>query len=134
MFEESAEQQRLDNSLLTAHEGIVICPACGGETLVEGSDLTVRDERPVVVVGSMRNPSTVGYEGAANLLDAFRVAADPAARSCAALINSSALPFRALTRCPTSRFDGPGAAFSHVSLICARMPFLRDIQRLRKSS
>ena len=28
----------------------------------------------------MRNPSTLGYEGAANLLEGFRVAADPAAR------------------------------------------------------
>ena len=31
-------------------------------------------ERPVVVVGSMRNPSTLGYKGAANLLEGFRVA------------------------------------------------------------
>jgi L-asparaginase len=28
----------------------------------------------------MRNPSTIGYEGAANLLEGFRVAADPASR------------------------------------------------------
>ena len=28
----------------------------------------------------MRNPSTLGYEGAANLLEGFRVAADPASR------------------------------------------------------
>jgi L-asparaginase/Glu-tRNA(Gln) amidotransferase subunit D len=34
--------------------------------------LTVRDPRPVVIVGSMRNPSTVGYEGAANLLEGSR--------------------------------------------------------------
>src|SRR5690606_3613095 len=42
--------------------------------------------RPVVVVGSMRNPSTVGYEGAANLLAGFRVAADPAARGQGVLV------------------------------------------------
>ncbi len=48
--------------------------------------LTVRDERPVVVVGSMRNPSTLGYEGAANLEDAFRVAADPESRGMGALV------------------------------------------------
>jgi L-asparaginase len=48
--------------------------------------LTVRDPRPVVVVGSMRNPSTLGYEGAANLLEAFRVAASPDARGKGVLV------------------------------------------------
>jgi L-asparaginase len=38
------------------------------------------------VVGSMRNPSTLGYEGAANLLEGIRVAADPAARDKGALV------------------------------------------------
>jgi L-asparaginase len=39
--------------------------------------LTVRHERPIVIVGSMRRPETLGYDGAANLRQAFRVAADP---------------------------------------------------------
>ena len=39
----------------------------------------MRSDKPVVVVGSMRNPSTLGYEGAANLLEGFRVAASPEA-------------------------------------------------------
>ena len=34
----------------------------------------------------MRNPSTLGYEGAANLLEAFRVAADPASRGKGVLV------------------------------------------------
>ena len=34
----------------------------------------------------MRNPSTLGYEGAANLLEGFRVAADPASRGKGALV------------------------------------------------
>lgn len=61
--------------------GVVV--TSGTDTLEELAyflNLTVRDERPVAVVGSMRNPSTLGYEGAANLLQAFRVAADPASR------------------------------------------------------
>ena len=52
----------------------------GTDTLEELAyflDLTVRTDKPVVVVGSMRNPSTLGYEGAANLLEGFRVAASP---------------------------------------------------------
>ena len=61
----------------------------GTDTLEETAfflHLTVRDPRPVVVVGSMRNPSTLGYEGAANLLEGVRVAADPAARNKGALV------------------------------------------------
>jgi L-asparaginase len=61
----------------------------GTDTLEETAfflHLTVRHERPVVVTGSMRNPSTIGYEGAANLLAAFRTAADPASRGRGVLV------------------------------------------------
>ncbi len=61
--------------------GVVV--TSGTDTLEELAyflDLTVRFAKPVVVVGSMRNPSTLGYEGAANLLEGFRVAADPVSR------------------------------------------------------
>jgi L-asparaginase len=67
--------------------GIVV--TSGTDTLEETAfflHLTVRDPRPVVIVGSMRNPSTLGYEGAANLLEGVRVAADPAARDKGALV------------------------------------------------
>ena len=76
---------------LYAHDkdiaGVVV--TSGTDTLEETAfflHLTVRDPRPVVVVGSMRNPSTLGYEGAANLLEGVRVAADPAARNKGALV------------------------------------------------
>jgi len=67
--------------------GIVV--TSGTDTLEETAyflDLTVRSEKPVVVVGSMRNPSTLGYEGAANLLEAFRVAASPDSRGKGVLV------------------------------------------------
>ena len=67
--------------------GVVV--TSGTDTLEETAfflHLTVRDERPVVVVGSMRNPSTLGYEGAANLLQAFRVAGDPESRGKGAVV------------------------------------------------
>ncbi|MGH9219877.1 MAG: asparaginase [Vicinamibacterales bacterium] len=67
--------------------GIVV--TSGTDTLEETAfflHLTVRDPRPVVVVGSMRNPSTVGYEGAANLLEGVRVAADAQSRNKGALV------------------------------------------------
>jgi L-asparaginase len=67
--------------------GIVV--TSGTDTLEETAyflNLTVRDTRPVVVVGSMRNPSTLGYEGAANLLEGFRVAANPVSRNKGVLV------------------------------------------------
>jgi L-asparaginase len=67
--------------------GIVV--TSGTDTLEETAfflHLTVRDSRPVVIVGSMRSPSTLGYEGAANLLEGVRVAADPAARGKGVLV------------------------------------------------
>ena len=71
----------------TALAGVVV--TSGTDTLEELAyflNLTVRDPRPVAVVGSMRNPSTLGYEGAANLLEGFRVAADPASRGRGVLV------------------------------------------------
>src|SRR5580765_7029619 len=68
-------------------DGLVV--TSGTDTLEELAyflDLTVRSDKPVVVVGSMRNPSTLGYEGAANLLEGFRVAASPEARGQGALV------------------------------------------------
>jgi L-asparaginase len=67
--------------------GVVV--TSGTDTLEELAyflDLTVLDARPVVVVGSMRNPSTLGYEGAANLLEGFRVAAEPESRNKGVLV------------------------------------------------
>jgi L-asparaginase len=67
--------------------GVVV--TSGTDTLEELAyflNLTVRSEKPVVVVGSMRNPSTLGYEGAANLLEGFRVAASPDARGKGVLV------------------------------------------------
>ncbi len=78
------------NELLRAEDGPAgVVVTSGTDTLEELAyflDLTVRSDKPVVVVGSMRNPSTLGYEGAANLEEAFRVAADPASRGRGALV------------------------------------------------
>ena len=68
-------------------EGVVV--TSGTDTLEELAyflNLAVRTEKPVVVVGSMRNPSTLGYEGAANLLEGFRVAAAPESRGKGVLV------------------------------------------------
>jgi L-asparaginase len=62
----------------TGLAGVVV--TSGTDTLEELAyflHLTVRSDRPVVMTGSMRPPGTEGYDGAANLLAAFRVAAHP---------------------------------------------------------
>lgn len=71
-------------------------PALAGIVVTSGTDtleetayflhLTVNNPRPVVVVGAMRNPSTLGYEGAANLRQAFRTAASPKSRNKGVLV------------------------------------------------
>jgi len=92
----------------TSLAGIVV--TSGTDTLEELAyflDLTVRSDKPVVVVGSMRNPSTLGYEGAANLLDAFRVAAAPDARGRGVLVvlNDTINAAREVTKTDTLRLD-----------------------------
>ena len=67
--------------------GIVVTG--GTDTLEETAyflHLTVRSNRPVVVAGSMRPPHALGSDGPANLLQAFRVAADPASRGRGVLV------------------------------------------------
>lgn len=92
-------------------------PTLAGVVVTSGTDtleelafflhLTVRDERPVVVVGSMRNPSTLGYEGAANLEDAFRAAADPASRGMGTVVvlNDEINSAREVTKTDALRLD-----------------------------
>lgn len=88
--------------------GIVV--TSGTDTLEETAyflNLTVRSDRPVVVVGSMRNPSTLGYEGAANLLEAYRVAASPSARGKGVLVvfNDEINASREVTKTDALRLD-----------------------------
>lgn len=57
--------------------------------------LTVGDPRPVVLVGAMRPPNTVGSDAELNLLNAFRVAADAAAWGRGVLVSMDGSTFSA---------------------------------------
>ena len=88
--------------------GVVV--TSGTDTLEETAyflDLTVRTDKPVVVVGSMRNPSALGYEGAANLLEGYRVAADPRSRGKGVLVvlNDEINSARDVTKTDAHRLD-----------------------------
>jgi len=88
--------------------GVVV--TMGTDTLEETAyflNLTVKTEKPVVVVGSMRNSSTIGYEGPANLLAGFRVAAEPASRGKGVLVvlNDEINAARDVTKTDALRLD-----------------------------
>jgi L-asparaginase len=84
------ELSRLLNTRLRDDEALAgVVVTAGTDTLEELAfflHLTVRDPRPVVVTGAMRNAGQVGYDGPANLRAAMRVAAAPDAADRGVLV------------------------------------------------
>jgi len=70
-------------------------------------NLTVRSEKPVVIVGSQRPFSTLSSDGPLNLLNAIRVAADPASRGKGTLVvlNDEINAARDVTKTNTYRVE-----------------------------
>lgn len=86
--------------------GIVITH--GTNTLEETAyflNLTVKSEKPVVVVGSMRPSSAVSADGYLNFVNAVRVAAAPQSRGlgCLVVMNDLIFPARDVTKNSTYR-------------------------------
>ncbi len=67
--------------------GVVI--SHGTDTLEESAyflDLTVRSDKPIVLIGAQRNASETDFDGPRNLLNAIRVAVSQSARGMGAMI------------------------------------------------
>jgi L-asparaginase len=112
--------------------GIVV--TSGTDTLEELAyflHLTIRSDRPVVVVGAMRRPGIPGYEGQANLLAAFRVAATPEARGRGAFVvlNDEILSAREATKTDAQRLDTFSTRMTGVLGVvdADRVVFYRDV-------
>ena len=95
-------------------------------------DLTVRDQRPVVVTGAMRPADGIGIDGPANLYDAVRVAGDSAARGRGAMVvmNDQLLAARDATKRNTTRPDAFGSTRGPLGAADPeRIVFYRDAER-----
>jgi L-asparaginase len=96
-------------------------------------NLTVTDDRPVVFVGSMRNPGAIGYDGAANLLDGVRVAATPVARARGTLVvlNGQINAARDVSKSDAQRLDAFQAhGHGELGVVDAdRVTFYRNVER-----
>jgi L-asparaginase len=89
-------------------DGVVITH--GTNTLEETAyflHLTLKTDRPVVIVGSMRPSSAISADGYLNLLNGVRVAGDPAARGMGVLVvlNDTILSARDVTKTATYRVE-----------------------------
>ena len=70
-------------------------------------DLLVGTDKPVVVVGAMRNAGDPAWDGPRNLLDAVRIAATPAAKGIGTVVAMAGtiLPADDAIKVHTSRED-----------------------------
>jgi L-asparaginase len=117
-------------------------PDAAGVVVTSGTDtleelayflhLTVRSDKPVVVVGSMRPPDSVVFDGAANLLGAVRVAAAPEARGRGTLVvmNEEIHGAREVSKTDAQRLDAFQSRGGRLGVVDAdRVVFARRAEK-----
>ena len=115
--------------------GIVITHGTGTlEQTAYFLDVTLNEDRPIVVTGAMRNPTLPSDDGPINLLNAIQVAASPRSASLGVLVvlNSTIHAARDVTKAASGRLDafqssefGPLGAIDEEHVFYARRPFRR---------
>jgi L-asparaginase len=101
---------RAIHSIFDADEASGIVITHGTNTLEETAyflNLTLKTEKPVVIVGSMRPSSALSADGYLNVVNAVRVAADPNSRGRGALVvmNDTIFSGRDVTKNATYRVE-----------------------------
>ena len=115
----------------------------GTDTLEETAywlDLTVKSEKPVVLIGAQRNASESDFDGPHNLLNAVRIAVDPLAKSKGVMLamNSQINAARDVTKTHTSSVETfKSGDFGFLGVVdfdritFSRMPLRRQFISLR---
>jgi L-asparaginase len=110
----------------------------GTDTLEETAyllDLVIDNEKPIVLVGAMRNSSELSWDGPANLRSAVRVAIDPKARGLGVIVAMSDQLIAAADATKThtestgtfqSRDSGPIGIVDKDRVIVMRLLFQRE--------
>jgi L-asparaginase len=128
---ERVRQAMADPSLA----GVVVTHGTGTlEQTAYFLDVTLGEDRPVVVTGAMRNPTLPSDDGPINLLHAIRVAASPRSVGLGVLVvlNATIHTARDATKVASERVDafqspefGPLGAVDEGHVFYARRPFRR---------
>jgi L-asparaginase len=99
--------QKSVNTALARPEVAGVVVSHGTDTLEETAyflDLTVRSEKPIVLIGAQRNASEHDFDGPRNLLNAVRICVSPEAKNMGSMIclNNQINAARNVTKVHTS--------------------------------
>lgn len=102
--------QKAVNTALDRPEVVGVVVSHGTDTLEESAyflDLTVKSNKPIVLIGAQRNASESDFDGPRNLLNAVRVCLAPESKDKGSMIilNNQINPARSVTKTHTSSVE-----------------------------